>query len=442
MRFLMDSQDRLSLKKSENSDYSDINDGIDRKTATEPSLPNGGFEAWLQVFKSHLMIMISWGFLNSYGVFQKYYKMTLFKTLPFSKLSLIATMFGFIIIFAGFFASSAYDRGYMRLLIIGGSLLIVFGMFMSSLANEYYQIFICHSVCIGIGSGCIFIPALGVLSKYFDKQLSIATGLAASGAGIGGLLFPIVFQNLINRISFAWTMRVFSLLLTVFVIIIILITEIYRIPHRQLSPFIFSSLTEYKFVMFNIATFFIFLGIYFPFFYITVHGQSSNASDFSAYYVSVLNLTSVFGRIILSFAADFKGPLNIFIISSVALVVLTYAWIGIYHVAGLFIFSALYGFFAGAVVSLSAVVIARLSSNLDYFGTQLSVSYGFSGIGFLVGTSLVGLIVSRSGDTLFWGQIFSATSMLVGTVGLFLIILGAYLRNLFFKFVVSSRYQC
>lgn len=132
-----------------------------------------------------------------------------------------------------------------------------------------------------------------------------------------------------------------------------------------------------------------------------------------------------------------KGPLNIFTISSVVLVVLTYAWIGIHNVVGLFIFSVFYGFFAGAIMSLSAPIIAKLSLNLDYIGTQLAVSYGFSGIGFLIGTSLVGLIISRSNDTFFWAQIFSATLMLIGTLGLFLIIFLIYSRNLPFKISMS-----
>ncbi|KAG4302074.1 hypothetical protein PCK1_001633 [Pneumocystis canis] len=431
----MDCQNQLFLE--EKAGNSDKNDRTNDKVEVKANVPDGGFESWLQVFSSHLIIMISWGVLNSYGVFQTYYKTTLLKTSSISKLSLIGTMLGFIIILTGFFASPAYDRGHTRFLVISGSILIVLGMFLSSMAKQYYQIFICHSICIGVGSGSIFIPALGILAKYFDKKLSIAVGIAGAGAGVGGLLFPLFFQSLIDRIGFAWTMRAFSLVSAIFLLISIIIMEVYRIPHRQTSPFSFSSLSEHKYVIFNLATFFIFAGVYFPYFYIPIYGKSFSSTDFSAYYVSTINLASIFGRIIPSFIADMKGPLNIFTISSVVLVVLTYAWIGIHNVVGLFIFSVFYGFFAGAIMSLSAPIIAKLSLNLDYIGTQLAVSYGFSGIGFLIGTSLVGLIISRSNDTFFWAQIFSATLMLIGTLGLFLIIFLIYSRNLPFKISMS-----
>lgn len=228
-------------------------------------------------------------------------------------------------------------------------------------------------------------------------------------------------------------MRVFALISLVVLVIGIIISELYKIPHQRPPPFNFSSLSEYTFMIFNISVFFIFTGIYFPYFYIPVYGKSVGSSDFSAYFVSIINLASIFGRIIPSFIADRKGPLNMFIVSSVGLVVLTYLWIGIRTMVGLIIFSILYGFFAGAAMSLPTAVIAKLSSNLSYLGTQMAVSYGFSGVGFLIGTPIAGAILTHSNNTFFWAQIFSATVMLVGVLGLFLIKLSKYSRKPSFK---------
>ncbi|KAG5519260.1 hypothetical protein PMAC_001885, partial [Pneumocystis sp. 'macacae'] len=407
----MNNQERHPPEKKDKS--LDAKDKIDEPTGTKSSLPDGGLESWLQVLKAHLLITIAWGIVNSYGVFQTYYKSTLLKDSSASSISWIGTVQGFGIILISLFISPAYDRGYGRLLTIVGSVLIIFGLLMTSTANKYYQVFIYQSVCIGIGSGCVFIPALGVIAKYFDKRISLAMGIAASGAGIGGLVFPLLFQNLINRIGFAWTMRVFALISLVLILISIVIAEMYKIPHQQPPPFNFSSLGEYTFMVFNISVFFIFVGIYFPYFYIPVYGKSIGSSSFSAYFISILNSASIFGRIIPSFIADQKGPLNMLIVSSIGLVALTYLWIGIHTMVGLVIFSILYGFFAGAVMSLPTAVIAKLSSNLSYLGTQMAVSYGFSGVGFLIGTPIAGAILTHSNNVFFWAQIFSATVMLL-----------------------------
>ncbi|KAG5513079.1 hypothetical protein PMAC_003424, partial [Pneumocystis sp. 'macacae'] len=349
----------------------DAKDKVDEPTEAKSTLPDGGLESWLQVLKAHLLITIAWGIVNSYGVFQTYYKSTLLKDSSASSISWIGTVQGFGIILISLFISPAYDRGYGRSLTIVGSILIIFGLLMTSTANKYYQVFIYQSVCIGIGSGCVFIPALGVIAKYFDKRISLAMGIAASGAGIGVWAWVQCIGLTRSRgagfsSSFPKPDQPNWLCLDN--------AKIYKIPHQQSPPFNFSSLGEYTFVVFNISVFFIFIGIYFPYFYIPVYGKSIGSSSFSAYFISILNSASVFGRIIPSFIADQKGPLNMFIVSSVSLVALTYLWIGIRTMVGLVIFSVLYGFFAGAVMSLPTAVIAKLSSNLSYLGTQMAVS--------------------------------------------------------------------
>ena len=46
--------------------------------------------------------------------------------------------------------------GYVRLLLAGGSFLIVFGQMMLSLCHEFWQALLAQGFCIGIGAGCLF----------------------------------------------------------------------------------------------------------------------------------------------------------------------------------------------------------------------------------------------------------------------------------------------
>lgn len=39
--------------------------------------PDGGFNAWLQACLAHLVICNTWGYINSFGIFQSYYTTTL-----------------------------------------------------------------------------------------------------------------------------------------------------------------------------------------------------------------------------------------------------------------------------------------------------------------------------------------------------------------------------
>lgn len=72
----------------------------------------------------------------------------------------------------------------------------------------YYELFLAQGLCTGIGNGLLFCPSLSILSTYFLKNRGIAIGLAATGTATGGIIFPIVAQQLLPKIGFGWTVRV------------------------------------------------------------------------------------------------------------------------------------------------------------------------------------------------------------------------------------------
>ena len=78
-----------------------------------------------------------------------------------------------------------YDAGYFRELLIGGSFLVVFGHMMLSLCTKYWEILLAQAFCIGIGTGCLFVPGVAILSTYFNTRLAMATGAAAVGSSLG-----------------------------------------------------------------------------------------------------------------------------------------------------------------------------------------------------------------------------------------------------------------
>lgn len=99
---------------------------------------------------------------------------------------------------------------------------------MTSISNQYYQFILAQGIVIGVGVGAMYVipatlrsqsssfsfvlgfsfyPTLSAISTYFLKHRSIATGIALSGSGIGGVAWPIIYQRLFPRIGFGWTVR-------------------------------------------------------------------------------------------------------------------------------------------------------------------------------------------------------------------------------------------
>lgn len=80
-----------------------------------------------------------------------------------------------------------FDRGYIRELLIIGTIITVLGVMMLSLAREYYQILLTQGVCIGIGSAILYVPSISLVASRFEKRRALAVFVATSGTAVGSL---------------------------------------------------------------------------------------------------------------------------------------------------------------------------------------------------------------------------------------------------------------
>lgn len=78
-----------------------------------------------------------------------------------------------------------FDAGYLRAMVLVGSFASVFGMMMTSICKEYWQIILAQGLVVGFGSGCMLLPSVAVMPQYFTKRRAFATGIAAAGSSIG-----------------------------------------------------------------------------------------------------------------------------------------------------------------------------------------------------------------------------------------------------------------
>ena len=125
------------------------------------------------------------GIVNTFGVFQTYYESNLLSSQTASNISWIGAIQAFLLLLIGVATGPIYDAGYFRTLIFLGSFLTVFGMMMVSICKTYWEVVLAQALCVGLGSGCLFIPSVAIVSTYFTTKKSFATGIAASGSSLG-----------------------------------------------------------------------------------------------------------------------------------------------------------------------------------------------------------------------------------------------------------------
>jgi hypothetical protein len=209
---------------------------ISRSSHIDPGPPpDGGLSAWTQALVGHLLVLNTWGVINSFGVFQAYYVSEL--GFSPSDVSWIGSLQTFLLFFVGTFSGRATDYGLFRVTVIAGSVLQLLGAFMTSLSTKYWQLVLAQGLCIGMGNGLVFCPALAVLSTYFTKKRSFAIGIAASGSSTGGLVYPVIFQQLLPKIGFPWTVRVLGFVMLGLQAIYLTLMKS-RLPPRKSGPLV------------------------------------------------------------------------------------------------------------------------------------------------------------------------------------------------------------
>ena len=58
-------------------------------------------------------------------------------------------------------------------------------MMMLSLCETYWEVVLAQALCVGLGSGCLYIPSVAIVSTYFTTKKAFATGIAFGGSSLG-----------------------------------------------------------------------------------------------------------------------------------------------------------------------------------------------------------------------------------------------------------------
>lgn len=394
------------------------NDGGKNKCMDKDDIeppPDGGTTAWVQVALTHLVFFNTWGVTNSFGVFQSYYTEKFNSTQ--SKVSIIGSVQVCFLFLAGIPAGRATDAGHFRVTFGLGVLLQLAGLFMTSLGTKYWHILLSQAICLGLGNGLTFCPSLALLSSYFARRRAFAVGLAAAGAATGGLVYPVVVNQLLfhRDVDFGWTVRALGfIMLGTYVPCLLWFRT--RLPPRSSGPLIDpSALREKPFLFFTASMFLNFWGLYFAFFYLGSFAKEKLHMSESINLLMILNGVGVIGRILPNLMGDrCTGMLNTLIPISFIASLLVYCWAAIHSVAGLYVFAVIYGLFAASLQALFPAVATTMTPDPSRTGTRVGMIFSTVSIATLTGPIICGALVQKGTDGYLYAEMFAASSIFLG----------------------------
>ncbi|KAL9576074.1 MAG: hypothetical protein Q9212_007408, partial [Teloschistes hypoglaucus] len=319
--------------------------------------PDGGTQAWMQVFAGFLVVMDAQGLAQSYGVFQAYYQTVLLRQHSPSSIAWIGSFQIFLLFFMAIITSGQIDKGRFRHCFNGGSLLLFACVLATSWCKQYWHFMLVQGIGTGIGMGLTFGAGAQALMTYFRKNLGIATGMASAGGAVGGMIFPAICEKLISRVGFGWTVRVIALVVLITLIPANLIARERPGTIRKGSPqqMDWSAFTDMPYLLVMAGLFFTFWGIYFGFYYIVTYAQTTlHLSPAEATNLLILmNAANLPGRFIPPLISDAcLGPINTLIPCTFLTALLLFLWLGADSTTSVHLVACFYGFAAAGIQSL------------------------------------------------------------------------------------------
>ncbi|KAI0047197.1 MFS general substrate transporter [Auriscalpium vulgare] len=373
------------------------------ESSKERVIPGGGSRAWTTLGGAWLAVAATFGYTYAFGIYQDLF--TREHAASAMRVSWIGSTQLFLIIATGGPAGKLYDMGHFRFVVGAGSVLFTTALFMVSLADprKYYQIFLSQGIAMGIGGGMVYIPSLAVQAEHWPRR-TLVMGIVSSGVPVGGTFFPIMLNQLLRHgVSYEKSVRAsaFVVLAMLFVANILMSSSRRRSTTKNQEATKMKELfTDVPYMGIIIGGLLMDLGIFFPYFYLQLytilHGMDPN---FAFYTLTIMNGAGFLGRIIPNLLAEKYGAVNMLTASSTACAILLWAFFGLKSVAAIVVFSLLYGFFAGAWISLLSPAVSNFSKNERDYGIRIGFASMLASFTALTGTPIDGKLL---GNTFPW----------------------------------------
>ncbi|KAI1178864.1 major facilitator superfamily domain-containing protein [Nemania sp. FL0916] len=415
--------DQSSDANGTDSEKAQTHENLTPQGPDPDDFPDGGFKAWLCVAGGFCTIFSSFGWVNCIGVFQDYYQTHQLAAYSSSNVAWIPATESFVLFFLGTVSGKLTDNYGPRWPLLFGSLLHVYGLMMTSLSKEYYQIFLSQSIASAIGTSFLFYPTIAASGTWFKKHRALAFGIMVTGSSLGGIVLPIFVQQLLPKIGFGWTIRSTAfLILGLLIFGNIAVTS--RLPPAK-KPW---SLKEYflpfgelPFLLLAIGSFFVYVGAFLPFNFIIVEAKTIGVpANITDYLVPIVNAASIFGRVLPAHFGDVYGVFNVCIIFVLFSGIISLAiWLPAASTAPVVVFAILYGFASGLTLAIIPALVASIS-DIRKLGFRVGTLYAFSSVGVLVGSPIAGAIVGAQHGSYSGLKIFCGLTLIIG--GVFIIL--------------------
>ncbi|KAI7860810.1 major facilitator superfamily domain-containing protein [Circinella umbellata] len=321
--------------------------------------PLDGREAWI-VLTGLFVASVFTGLHSTWGVIQNYYiNDRIFKGSSANliiRLTSVGSLYQAMNASCTFLGNILYQILGLKKALLLSVLFLTVGLLCSSFANSVWHLYVTFGIMCAVGSGCSYLIGYRAIPSWFTKYRNTAQGIFNSCHPVGGIILPLIVNQINTDLGHAWMYRVLALL--------IFMTGIAAYPvvkersvedsgatmgrsktHLIRDTLDFNLLKNPNFVIWiTIGPIYLF-AMYITLTFIPAWATYINLSDMQgALCVTVLSATAIPGSIINGMIADKIGSLNAFIICMTLTALTVFLnWIFAHDLKSLMFFCILHG---------------------------------------------------------------------------------------------------
>jgi MFS family permease len=213
---------------------------------------------------------------------------------------------------------------------------VVFGLrcILASLSQYVWEFALTQGLLVGLGTCMAYVPTMSVAPTWFDKLRGLAMGIVISGSACGGMIWPPVLRAITSHLGFRNALRTSGCLVILFVPLsgyILSWEPNFKAKVRgqmvglsKTTGWMKVSLVNWevaktkKFVAQALGCFIQSAGYSTPLFFYAAFARSLGYSATMAdNFITIGNAANLISRIVIGYAADKVGRLNVLFLTTI-----------------------------------------------------------------------------------------------------------------------------
>lgn len=407
------------------------------------AFPDGGVSAYLVLLGSFFGLISAFGIPNSLGAIQSYVSSHQLKDVDQTSVGWVFSLHLGVMYFGGVFFGEVFDIFGARWPLTIGGIVTCVGLILTAELTTLVHFIFSFAVLTALGTLVSMSPLIGVLLHWFLRKRAMACSVATIGGLLGGTVFPVMLQQLYDRVGFKWALRTLGLLcLACMAISVAFCKERSRRSHIKLPEQLdaessdtpvsetvdgegiaaketnvgsfFHSLTSFfkglldfkvlldkRFIFLTLAVWLLELISMTTLTFLSSYALEFGVGDSQAYLLlTIVNVCGIPSRFVLGILADKFGRFNVMLGTSIAMTIVIWGlWLPAKgHMGLLYAFGVLFGISSSAVILLIPACAGQICS-ADNFGKTYGTLYFFLGFLTILGMYWASLVISDGTQT-------------------------------------------